>query len=89
MAARGSLAQQATGRELAVLADGPWAPRWYWGDDLEAMQQASRRTGHPDSHPAAVLRNYRPTGRWIDHPTEPDVRGRAWTYRPPIKESTR
>jgi len=24
-----SLAEQAAGRELAVLADGPWGHRWY------------------------------------------------------------
>ncbi|WP_226358782.1 hypothetical protein [Pseudonocardia sp. ICBG601] len=38
--------QVADGRELAVLVDGPWRGRWYWADDLAAMQDASRR--YPD-----------------------------------------
>ena len=25
-------------REVAVLADGPWAPRRYWRSELDAMQ---------------------------------------------------
>jgi|GEM_PF-5394582 len=68
MALRTNLAQASTGRELAALTDGRWAPRWYWRDDLEAMQAASRRMSYPDEHPAAVLRAYRPTETWIDPP---------------------
>lgn len=88
MARPASFAQQTADRELAALVNGPWAPRWYWREDLEAMQLASRRTGHPDGDPAAVLRSYRPTQQWIDHPSEEGVRGRAWTYQPP-ERSTR
>ena len=78
-----SLAQQATRRELAALVDGPWAPRWYWREDLEAIQASTRTMGHPDDHPAAEIRHYHPTEQWVDHPHEQDVRGRAWRYRPP------
>lgn len=70
-------------RELAVLVDGPWAPRWYWRDELEAMQATSRRMGYPDQHPAAVLRGYRPTGERVAHPHNPDRDGRAWRHHPP------
>lgn len=77
-------AQQAGGeRELAALVDGPWAPRWYWRDELEAMQRASRRMGYPGNHPSAVLRCYQPTEEFRPHPTEPDVTGRAWRYHRP------
>jgi hypothetical protein len=38
-----SRAEQAADRELAALVDGPWAPAWYWRDELEAQQQAGRR----------------------------------------------
>lgn len=77
-----SLAQQAAGRELAALIDGPWRLRWYWRDQLEAMQTATRVMGHADHEPAAQLRHYRPTERWVTHPHEDDVPGRAWTYQP-------
>ena len=79
----------AGGRELAVLVNGPWAPRWYWRTDLEAMQEASRRTGHPDGHPAAELRGYRPTDQWVGHPAEPEVSGRAWRFRSTAAHDTR
>lgn len=77
-----NLAEQAAHAELAVLADGPWAPRWYWRSDLEEMQQASRRVGHPDGHPAAELRAYKPTDQYRPHPLDPAVSGRVWRYRP-------
>jgi len=86
MGRRVTLAQQAAHRELAALVDGPCAPRWYWRDDLEAMQTASRRMGNADEHPAAVLRGYQPTEQWVEHPHEPDVRGRAWRYQPPDRQ---
>ncbi len=76
-------AEQTTGRELAALTDGPWAPCWYWRDDLEAQQAAARDLHRRDG--TAQLGDkacYRPTDRWIDHPSEPDVRGRVWTYQP-------
>lgn len=60
--ARGQVGESLTGsaaRERAVLVDGPWAPRWYWRDELEAMQQAGRRS--PQS---AVLRRYRSTTKF-------------------------
>lgn len=66
------------GRELAVLIGGPWRLRWYWRDELEAMQAAADR--YPDSHPAAQLGHYRPTDEHRDHPTQVDVTGRAWRY---------
>lgn len=72
-----------SGRELAALVDGPWAPRWYWRDELEAMQAASRRAGHPEGHPSAALRAYRPTGERVPHPHHPDHDGRAWRHHPP------
>jgi len=78
-----SLARQAAVRELAALVDGPQALRWYWRDELEAMQVAARRMGHRLDRPAAVCRTYWPTEEWVEHPMEPDVRGRAWRYRDP------
>ena len=75
MALRTNLAQASTGRELAALTDGRWAPRWYWRDDLEAMQAASRRMSYPDEHPAAVLRvALRPANdsRAEHHSAQPD-----------------
>jgi hypothetical protein len=78
---RRSLREKAAFRELAVLADGPWAPRWYWRDELEAMQEASRRMGHPDDHAAAELRGYRPTEEFEPHPTDSGVSGRVWRFR--------
>ncbi len=79
-----SLAEQAEHRELAALVDGPWAPCWLWRDALEATHASSRRMGHPDDHPAAAFRHYRPTDDWIKHnPIEEGVTGRAWRYQPP------
>ncbi|WP_226363364.1 hypothetical protein [Pseudonocardia sp. ICBG1142] len=72
--------QSADGRELAVLVDGPWRGRWYWADDLAAMQHASRR--YPDGHPAAELRTYRPSNEFVPHPGEPEVTGRLWHHHP-------
>jgi len=74
------LAEQAAVRELAALVDGPQALRWFWREDLEQMQAAAQRRGHPPTHPAAVYRRYRPTQEWIAHPTEPDVHARAWRH---------
>ena len=34
-------------RELAALVDGPRKLRWFWREDLEGMQAAARRMGHP------------------------------------------
>jgi hypothetical protein len=78
-----TLAEQAADRELAALVDGPRKLRWFWRDDLEGMQTAARRMGHPLDHPAATYRSYHPTEQWVVHPTEPDVRGRAWRYQEP------
>ncbi|WP_226363375.1 hypothetical protein [Pseudonocardia sp. ICBG1142] len=72
--------QVADGRELAVLVDGPWRGRWYWADDLTAIQHASRR--YPDSHPAAELRTYAPSSELAPHPVEPEVTGRLWRHHP-------
>lgn len=84
-----SLAQQAADRELAALVDGPWAPAWYWRDELEAMQAAARYVHARGG--SAVLGDrarYRPTGQWIDHPTEDGARGRVWTCQPPTSEGS-
>lgn len=78
-----SLADQAATRELAVLVDGPFRLRWYWRDELEAMQQASIRTKHADDAPAARMRRYSPTGEYQAHPLEAGVRGRVWRYSEP------
>jgi len=78
-----SLAEQAAVRELAALVDGPHTSRWFWREDLEQMQAAARRMGHPLDRPAAVYRLYRPTEEWVEHPTEPGVHGRAWRYHQP------
>ena len=77
-----TLAQQAVDRELAALVDGPFRLRWYWRDELEAMQEASRRIGYPDDHPAARMRGYQPSDARIPHPQVEGVEGRAWHYRP-------
>ena len=79
-----SMAGQAAVRELAALVDGPQALRWFWREDLEQMQAAAQRMGHPLEHPAAVYRLYQPTGEWVEHPTEPTgVHGRAWRHQEP------
>ena len=78
-----TLAEQATVRELAALVDGPRKLRWFRRDELEGMQAAARRMGHPLHHPAATYRCYHPSTEWIEHPTEPGMRGRAWRYRQP------
>jgi len=70
-------------RELAALVDGPQALRWFWREDLEQMQAAAQRMGHPLEHPAAVYRLYQPTEQWTTHPTEPGVHGRAWRHHQP------
>ena len=84
-----SLARQVAHRELAVLVDGPWAPRWYWRDVLEAEQAGSRRM-HACGGAAQLDTkcHYQPTEQWVDHPFEDDVRGRAWRYRPPAHTPT-
>jgi len=78
-----SMAEQAAVRELAALVDGPQALRWFWREDLEQMQAAAQRRGHPLDRPAAVYRLYQPTQEWIAHPTEPGAHGRAWRYQEP------
>jgi hypothetical protein len=73
-------------REIAVLANGPWARHQYWRADLEAMQAASRAIGYPDDHPSAVLRHYHPTDDY--HPgARPDQHQRLWRYRAPATPS--
>ena len=78
-----ALAEQATVRELATLVDGPRKLRWFWRGELEGMQAAARRMGHPLDHPAATYRCYQPSTEWVEHPTEPGVQGRAWRYQQP------
>lgn len=81
-------------REVAVLADGPWARHCYWRADLEAMQAANRAIGYPDDHPSAVLRHYHPTNAHDDPdgPDGPDGAGqgrRLWRYHPPTTPTTK
>lgn len=83
-----SLAEQAATRELAALVDGPWAPAWYWRDDLEAQQHAGQRMHEQYGQPLGDKCHYRPTEQWIDHPAETGARGRAWTFQPPDTEAT-
>ena len=78
-----TLSEQAAVRELAALVDGPRKLRWFWRDELEGMQAAARRMGHPLEHPAATYRCYHPTDGCVEHPTEPGAQGRAWRYQPP------
>lgn len=80
--AASSLVEQAATRELAALVDGPWAPAWYWRDELEAQQDAGRRLHDRYGQPLGDKCHYRPTEQWIDHPIEAEVHGRAWTYQP-------
>jgi hypothetical protein len=87
MSTAASVSEQAAVRELAALVDGPWAPAWYWRDDLQAQQQAARRLHEQYGQPLGDKCHYRPTEQWIDHPTEAGVRGRAWTYQPPQQHS--
>jgi len=87
---RPSLAQQAGVRELAVLDDDPWFARWYWRDELEA-QQAAARDAHARGGTTHLgdKAHYRPTEQWVPHPTDPEVRGRVWTYQPPAELITK
>ena len=78
-----TLAELAVDRELAALVDGPRRLRWFWRDDLEGMQGAARRMGHPLEHPASTYRRYHPTEQWVAHPIEPGVHGRAWRHHEP------
>lgn len=77
-----ALAEQAVGRELAVLVDGPWSGCWYWRGDLEGQQHTSHRMHRRCNEPLAAHCHYLPTETWVEHPSEPGVRGRAWTYQP-------
>ena len=67
--------------EIAYLADGPWKSHTFWRSDLEAMQAANRQIlGYPESHPAAVLRRYRPTDEIDPRPVRKGLEGeRSWT----------
>lgn len=85
---RPSLADQVTaGAELAVLADGPWAHRWYWVADLEAMRHSARR--YPSTHPAGIFQNYQATTDRAAHPDDPELTGRVYRYSPPAPETQR
>lgn len=79
--------QVAGGRELVVLADGPWAQRWYWADELTAMQRTARR--FPASHPAGELQHYQPTPHRLPHPEDSGVLGQAYRYQPAPTATTR
>ncbi len=71
------LAEQAQNRELAVCANAPRRPAWFWRDQLEAQAASSARMGYPDDHPAAVFRRYVPTDELVAHPIEDGVTG-SW-----------
>lgn len=77
--------QVAGGRELVVLADGPWAQRWYWA--FTAMQQTARR--FPAARPAGVLQHYQRTSGTLPHPENPELRGHAYHYLPAPAATTR
>ena len=84
---RPTLAEQvATGAELVVLADGPWAGRWYWAEDLAAMQRAARRYRPTDA--AGQLQNYQRGTDHAPHPSDPKVTGLIYRYRPPTPVTT-
>lgn len=77
------------GRELAALVRGPLDRRWYWRDELEAVQAAARRDydrvaglpaeSRPTWSPASVLA-YAPTEHWVDNPLRRYGRGRVWIH---------
>ena len=79
--------QVAGGRELVVLADGPWAQRWYWGDELAAMQQTARR--FPAAHPAGELQHYQRSSESFPHPENAELLGQAYRYLPAAAATTR
>jgi len=61
-----TLAEQAADRELAALVDGPRTLRWFWRDDLEGMQAAARRMGHPlEAPPTPTSPRSDPTGNTV------------------------
>ncbi|MFC4943323.1 hypothetical protein [Pseudonocardia sp. GCM10023141] len=77
-------ARDQAGREVAVLADGPWARHCYWRDDLEGMQAATRAKGYPDQHPSAQHRGYQPTEDYEPAAgPDTDAPRRLWRYQPP------
>lgn len=50
---RSRLAEQVgAGRELVVLADGPWRARWYWADELGGSRKPPAAS-HPKTHPGS------------------------------------
>ena len=59
------------------------AGRWYWRDELDAMQRSAQRMGYRPERPAATFTRYQPTNERIEHPTEPGVHGRGWRYSEP------
>lgn len=78
---RRTLADQvAAGGELAVLADGPRAHRWYWVADLDAVRVNARR--YPSTHPSGVFQNYQATSERLAHPEDPELTGRVYRYQP-------
>jgi hypothetical protein len=81
------LAEQSTssGRELVALADGPWRGRWYWADELAAIQETARR--YPPEHPAGQLQNYRRSTGRVRHPEELDLTATAYHYQEPAEGS--
>jgi hypothetical protein len=83
---RPTLAEQvAAGAELVVLADGPWSGRWYWAQDLAAMQRAARR--YRPTHDAGQLQSYQRTTDQRPHPADSKVAGAIYRYRPPTMSS--
>jgi hypothetical protein len=78
---RSTLADQVgAGRELVALTDGLWRGRWYWADQLAAIQETARR--YPPEHAAGQLQSYQCSTERVSHPDEPDVSGIAYRYQP-------
>jgi hypothetical protein len=85
---RSRLAEQVgAGPELVVLTDGPWRGRWYWADELAAIQEAARR--YPPEDAAGQLQSYRLSTDRVSHPDEPEITGTAHCYQPAGEEQTR
>lgn len=68
-------------RDLVVLQGGPLNGQWFYADDFEARQLATRRTLNEHSPEAAgACLNYRATKRRQVHPHDPGADGTVFVY---------